>query len=132
MERVLEKDGTQFDQIDSKMIIKAACEGNDPLCLKVVDKFIEIFGVEAGNFALKVFPRGGLYLIGGVTMGIKDRIIKDNNFLSNFTQKGRISPAIKSVPIYLVKEETNVGLMGVEECAFRYLWKLNQDLAQSN
>lgn len=43
----------------------------DPLCMKVIDKFTENFGTECGNLALKTLPYGGIYLIGGVTGGIK-------------------------------------------------------------
>lgn len=68
--RVLEEEGKNFNQIDSYHIIKCAMELNDPLCMKVVDKFAEIFGVEAGNFALKTLPHGGIYIIGGVSTGI--------------------------------------------------------------
>ncbi len=81
LEKILEKDGTDFNQIDSKMIIKAAIERKDPLCMKVVEKFIEMLGVEVGNFALKTLPYGGIYLIGGVTMGISEELIHGDTFI---------------------------------------------------
>ncbi len=52
------------------MIVEAAIKKKDPLCLKVVEKFTEIFAVEVGNMALKTMPYGGIYLTGGVTNGI--------------------------------------------------------------
>ena len=63
---VIDKD---FNQIVSYDIINQAIEHKNPLCLKVVDKFAEIFGTEVGNLALKTLPYGGIYLIGGVTNG---------------------------------------------------------------
>jgi glucokinase len=36
----------------------------------VVRKFIQILAVETGNFAMKVLPYGGIYLLGGVANGI--------------------------------------------------------------
>jgi len=33
--------------------------------------------------------------------------------------KGRLSEKMRKFPLYLVKEETNVGLLGVEEGAYR-------------
>ena len=45
-------------------------QNQDPLCLKVIEKFTSIFGTETGNLALKTLPYGGIYLIGGVTNGI--------------------------------------------------------------
>jgi len=66
LEKVLEKEKS-FDEIESKDIIDCAMETNDPLCMKVVEKFTENFGTETGNLALKTLPYGGIYLIGGVT-----------------------------------------------------------------
>ena len=77
LDRVLEsgEHAKAPDQINSHDVITAAMEGKDPLCTKVVDKFSEIFAVQAGDTALKYLPYGGIYLVGGVTMGIRDRLL---------------------------------------------------------
>jgi glucokinase len=121
---VLEKDGTQFETIDSKMIIDCGVKQKDPLCMKVVEKFTELFGVETGNFALKTLPYGGIYLIGGVTSGISDYLIHSDTFIKNFFMKGRLSEKMRKFPVYMVKSETNVGLLGAEECAYRVMRKI--------
>ena len=69
--RVLEKD-KKADELTSGDIIAAGIELNDELCMKVIQKFSEIFAVEVGNVALKWLPYGGIYLVGGVANGIKD------------------------------------------------------------
>lgn len=84
LERTLEKEGHDFTTLTSKMIINKGLQDNDPLCLKVIEKFTEILGAEVGNLCLKTLPFGGLYLIGGVTMGIKDYIISTDTFTDNF------------------------------------------------
>ena len=71
------------------MIIDHGLKKKDTLCMKVVDKFTEIYGVEAGNMALKTLPFGGIYLIGGVTTGIMEHLLFSDTFLNNFFQKGR-------------------------------------------
>lgn len=68
----------------------------DPLCMKVVEKFTKIFGTETGNVALKTLPYGGIYLIGGVTNGIKDYLISDHTFMDAFYNKGRLSDHMRS------------------------------------
>ena len=73
----------------SHSIIDAGIRRKDPLCMKVVDKFTEIFGVEVGNCALKFMPYGGIYLIGGVTNGIQEHLLHSDTFLNAFYQKGR-------------------------------------------
>ena len=47
-----------------------AMKNSDKLCMKVVEKFTKILGIDTGNLALKTLPYGGIYLIGGVTAGI--------------------------------------------------------------
>ena len=89
------KEGKNFNDLTSEDIIKRANTQKDPLCLKVVEKFTEIFAVESANFSLKTLPLSGLYLIGGVTNGIRDYILKTNTFLENFYKKGRMEPVMR-------------------------------------
>ena len=101
-----------------------ALKKKDPLCIKVVEKFAEIYGVEVGNMALSVLPYGGIYLIGGVTMGITEHLLHSDIFLNAFFQKGRQEKKLRKMPIFLVKKEIQVGLLGAEEQARRLLLKM--------
>lgn len=123
LETIFEKEGKNFKDVTSKDIIKAAMERNDPLCMKVVQKFTEIFAVETANLSLKTLPFGGVYLIGGVTQGIKKYMLNTNTFQKNFFEKGRMEPILRKVPLYLVKEDTQVGLLGAEEYSYRLFFK---------
>lgn len=96
-------------------------ERNDELCMKVIKKFSEIFAVEVGNVALKFIPYGGIYLVGGVATGIKDYLEKDHSFMRTVYQKGRLSSVVRRVPVFLVKPDIELGILGAEECAFRNL-----------
>lgn len=71
---VIEKE-TKADDITGEMINKCAMKLNDPLCMKTVQKLVDIYATEVGNFALKTLPYGGIYLVGGVTMGISKYLI---------------------------------------------------------
>ena len=83
--RTLEEgeNGKKPDEITSMDIVTAAFHKDEPdkLCHLVVEKFAEILAVEVGNHALKTLPYGGVFLIGGVTMGIKSYILQDPTFL---------------------------------------------------
>lgn len=75
LEVVLEKDtdhgkAKPFDEIVGKDIVECGMKLNDPLCMKVIEKFSENYGTETGNLALKTLPYGGIYLTSGVTNGI--------------------------------------------------------------
>lgn len=89
LEAVLEK-SKSFDEIESKDIIELAIKKKDPLCMKVVEKFTENFGTEAGNITLKTLPYGGVYLIGGVTAGIEEYLVESDKFMESFRNKGRL------------------------------------------
>ena len=67
----------------------------DPLCMRVVKKFTEIFAVEAGDFALKTLPYGGVYLVGGVTMGLADYIKNESVWMDTFLEKGRLEEKMR-------------------------------------
>eukprot|EP00977_Amphora_coffeiformis_P014093 scaffold3849_cov179-Amphora_coffeaeformis.AAC.31 len=128
LEVVLEQDSEfgvakKFDEIESTDIIKRAIERNDPLCMKVVEKFTEIFGRATGNAALTALPYGGIYLIGGVTNGISDYLIKTDRFMEAFYDKGRCSDLMRHFQVLLVNPNLEIGLRGAEEKARREMLK---------
>lgn len=120
MPRVLEDDKSPDDLLSGD-IITCGINTHDELCMKVVHKITEIFAVEVGNMALKTLPYGGIYLVGGVTMGILGYLEKNDFFIETMYQKGRLSHAVRRVPVFVVKPEVELGILGVEECAFRKL-----------
>lgn len=99
-------------------------ENQDELCYKVVQKFAEILAVEVGNAAIYYLPFGGIYLVGGVTMGIMnflDQGKSQDEFLRAVYNKGRLEPAVRRVPLFIVRPEVELGILGTEECAYRQL-----------
>lgn len=122
LKRTLETENKKtFEEITGEMIVDHGMNKRDPLCLKVIDKFTEILAVEVGNMALKTLPYGGIYLTGGVTMGITEYLLHSDTFLENFYAKGRQEKKMRKMPIFIVKPEIQLGLEGAEECARRLL-----------
>lgn len=71
-----------FNEIESKdVILNGMKENPDEICRKVVELFTKIFAVSAGNHAVTFKPQGGMYLVGGVTTGIQEFMLKDPTFL---------------------------------------------------
>ena len=95
--------------------------------MKVVEKFTEIFAIQAGDTALKFLPYGGIYLIGGVTMGIRDYIIHDTLFMDNFYSKGRLDGTMRRFPVMILHPETELGILGAEEVAYRLMGSFSSD-----
>lgn len=98
-------------------ISQAALEGGDFLCEETLTLFLEAYGVEAGNLALKLLPYGGLYVAGGIAAKILP-LIERGDFMRGFLQKGRVSSVVEQVPVYVVLNP-KVGLLGAALYAAR-------------
>lgn len=95
----------------------AALQGSDRLCLQTLQLFVDIYGAEAGNLALKLLPHGGLYIAGGIAAKILP-LMEKGGFLLNFTQKGRMRPLLEDIPVHIILNP-QVGLIGAALCAAR-------------
>ena len=103
--------GLQTKTVDPAAVIaKAATEQRDRLCQKAMEIFIEAYGAEAGNLALKMLPYGGLYVAGGIA-GKNLSLMKAGQFMRAFSHKGRVSPMLDQVPVHIVLNP-QVGLIG--------------------
>lgn len=98
-------------------IATAALEKRDRLSEKTIQMFVEAYGAEAGNLALKLLPYAGLYVAGGIAAKILP-LIQEGSFLNAFNHKGRVSPLLKMVPVHVVLNP-QVGLIGAALCATR-------------
>ena len=110
--------GQEEKSVDPGAVIgTAALEKRDRLCEQTLQLFIEAYGAEAGNLALKLLPYGGLYIAGGIAPKILP-LIENNGFLLNFTQKGRMRRLLEEIPVYVILNP-QVGLIGAALCAAR-------------
>jgi len=108
--------GNTQKSIDPGGIIGAAAvEKRDSLSEQTLQLFVDLYGAEAGNLALKLLPYGGLYVAGGIAPKILP-LLTDGTFLSAFENKGRMSPLLEMVPLHLVLNP-QVGLIGAAFCA---------------
>lgn len=88
--------------------------GGDALANRALDLFVDIFAAEAGNIALKVLARGGVFLAGGIAPRHLERF--GPRFLEVFYGKGRFEPLMKTMPVYVVRD-ARVGLIGATAAA---------------
>jgi glucokinase len=104
--------------VDPGAVIAAgALNENDPLCVQTMHMFVEAYGAEAGNLALKLLPYGGLYIAGGIAAKILP-LMEDGTFMSAFLHKGRMRSLLEKVPVNLVLNP-QVGLIGSAVCGLR-------------
>lgn len=98
-------------------ISEYAITKKDPMAMRALDLFIQIYGAAAGNLALTTLPYSGLYIAGGIAPKLLAQITS-GKFLESYSDKGRLSNLLKDIPIYIVLN-THVGLLGAATFAAR-------------
>jgi glucokinase len=97
------------------VISEAALDARDPECVHALDMFVEIYGAEAGNLALKVLALGGVYLGGGIAPKILPAL-KDGRFVRAFRDKGRLDEMLSRIEVRVSLNEA-AALHGAAHCA---------------
>ncbi len=83
------------------VVTGAALAQTDQVCIDVLDCFTRNYGAEAGNLALKLLSLGGVYIGGGIAPKILPKM-QSQIFLDAFYHKGRLSPLLQSMPVYVI------------------------------
>jgi glucokinase len=91
-------------------IVHAALNLDDPKSLRALDLFIACYGEVAGNFALAMLARGGVFVAGGIAPRIISRL-QAGGFLAAFNAKGDHSDVVQKIPVHIVTNE-RLGLLG--------------------
>lgn len=89
-------EGSDLNAIISRLGIN----GEDTLCAEAVRLFVEIYGAEAGNLALKSLAIGGVFIGGGIAPKILPAM-QDGCFMQAFKAKGRFSPLLEKLSVKL-------------------------------
>jgi glucokinase len=87
------------------------------VCRRALELFVTILASEAGDFALKIFALGGVYLAGGIPPKILP-LCRESGFREAFQEKGRLSFLLREIPVYLLKRE-GAALLGAYSLARR-------------
>ena len=100
------------------VISNAAMTGGAALCVETMRRFVAAYGAEAGNLALKVMARGGVYVGGGIAPKILP-LMTDGVFMSNFLDKGRFAPLMSTIRVRILLNEL-ASLLGAAAVAARW------------
>ncbi len=97
------------------LITKAALEGRSEICVEALDLFVELYGAEAGNLALKMLATGGVFVGGGIAPRIIEKLGQPL-FMQAFLDKGRMRPLLEATPVRVVMNKS-AALMGAARYA---------------
>ena len=98
-----------YRQAHPAAVVRAALEHQSEVCANALDLFVSLYGAEAGNLALKVMAKGGLYIGGGIAPRISHQL-QEPMFMSAFTSKGKIRRLLKAMPVRIIFQD-KVGLL---------------------
>ena len=88
----------------------AAQQGDDPLSVETMNTFFSVLGSAAGNLALTLGARGGVYLAGGIAPRYID-LLRKSDFRARFLAKGRFADFNGEIAT-LVVTHPDPGLLG--------------------
>jgi glucokinase len=106
----------RFEKEDASAVVsEAALDRRDAECVHALEMFVDIYGAEAGNLALKVLALGGVYLSGGIAPKILPALT-GGRFMRAFVDKGRLDAMLAKIEVRVALNE-GVGLIGAAWCA---------------
>jgi glucokinase len=85
-------------------ITRLALAGECPVCVQTLDLWVTMYGAEAGNLALKVLARGGIWVAGGIAVKIRKKM-EDGSFFRAFCEKEKFAALLAQIPIQMVLNE---------------------------
>lgn len=83
------------------VVSEAALEDRCPCARMAVERFVSVYGAEAGNLALKALATGGVFVGGGIAPRIAG-LMEGGAFARAFETKGRLTPLLEEIPVSLV------------------------------
>ncbi len=105
-------------KIDSAVeITRMALARECPVCIDAVGLWVEIYGSEAGNLAVRTVARGGIYVAGGIAVKILP-LLQDGRFVAAAQHKEKMADFLRQIPIQVVLDE-ECPLKGAANAAWK-------------
>jgi glucokinase len=94
-------DGISAKGYTAAQITDLAIRAEDPLCVETTMMFCAMLGTMAGNLALTLGARGGVYIGGGIVPRL-GQIFVQSPFRERFEAKGRFQTYLSAIPTFVV------------------------------
>ncbi len=95
--------------------VTARAQRDDPAARRAVALFCTILGAVAGDHALTLMARGGVYVAGGIAPRLAPALA-DGRFVAAFRAKGVHAALMEAIPVDLVRDD-RLGLTGAAALA---------------
>ena len=99
----------------SAAALERRCDG----CVEALEMFVEAYGAEAGNLALRAVSTGGLFVGGGIAPKILPAM-SDGRFMRAFREKAPFEALLAAMPVKVILN-AQTGLLGAAVFAASHL-----------
>ena len=106
---VCARDGRPHEPLDARRIVDGAA--SDPACAETLRTFFAWLGAFAGDLALTLGARGGVYIAGGIVARLGDAIA-GSPFRERFEAKGRRRPYVEAIATAVILDTPAIALRG--------------------
>ncbi|HEY4372762.1 MAG TPA: glucokinase [Burkholderiales bacterium] len=94
-------DGKPAQKIEAPQITQQGLSGGDAQCVEVLELFCAWLGSVAGDCALTLGARGGVYIGGGIVPRLGS-FFDRSTFRRRFIAKGRMGVLLEGIPVYII------------------------------
>lgn len=107
-----EADGVTAQGLDSAQAVsEAALKAGHPQALETLEIFCAMLGSVAGNLALTLVARGGVYVGGGIVPRL-GTWFDTSPFRERFENKGRFTGLLQGMPVQVITSAQSPALLG--------------------
>lgn len=99
------------DFTSAAQVSEAALQGHHPQALETLQMFCGVLGTVAGNLALTLGARGGVYIGGGVVPRLGGWF-DTSSFRERFEAKGRFDSYLAEIPVWVITSPHSPALLG--------------------
>jgi glucokinase len=103
-------EGIELDIAEPLQVAERARSGACRFCRAALERFSAMLGGAAGDLALTLGARGGIYIGGGLCKRLGE-LFDHQRFRAGFLAKGRLARFLEPIPTYLVTRR-DPGLLG--------------------
>ncbi len=115
-----EADGVVVHGLDSASAVsEAALKAGHPQALETLQIFCAMLGSAAGNLALTLYARGGVFIGGGIVPRLGGWFLQ-SAFRERFENKGRFTGVLKEIPVWVITSTTSPALHGAARALDAY------------
>ncbi len=90
-------------QQSPEQVMRAGLAGTDEAAVKTLDHFMTFLARLAGDMAMALQARGGVYLAGGIAPSLVEKL-KAPKYRAVFEEKGRLSEVMKHMPWFVITD----------------------------